>query len=254
MSPDHSTKNPVVFVHGLWLHAESWNPWIEFFRQNGYRAVAANWPGDAATTEATRRNAGAVAGYGVTEIADHLAGQLKAFERKPILIGHSFGGLLVQNLLGRDLASAAIAIDPAPIKGVPELPLSALKSAFPVLGNPFNFRRAVSLTEPQFRFGFTNAVPEQEARALYAKYAMPAPARPLFQAATATFNLNSATRVNVANATRGPLLLISGAEDNAVPPVLVRSALRVYGKSPAVTEFKEFAGRGHSLTIDSGWR
>jgi len=254
MSPDHSTKNPVVFVHGLWLHAESWNPWIEFFRQNGYGAVAASWPGDAATTEATRRNAGAVAGYGVTEIADHLAGQLKAFERKPILIGHSFGGLLVQNLLGRDLAAAAIAIDPAPIKGVPELPLSALKSAFPVLGNPFNFRRAVSLTEPQFRFGFTNAVPEQEAKALYTRYAMPAPARPLFQAATAMFNPNSATRVNVANATRGPLLLISGAEDNAVPPVLVRSALRVYGKSPAVTEFKEFAGRGHSLTIDSGWR
>ncbi len=254
MPPDNSTKNPIVFVHGLWLHAESWNPWIEFFRQNGYGAVAASWPGDAATTEATRRNAGAVAGYGVTEIADHLAGQLKAFERKPILIGHSFGGLLVQNLLGRDLAAAAVAIDPAPIKGVPELPLSALKSAFPALGNPFNFRRAVSLTESQFRFGFTNAVPEQEARALYARYAMPAPARPLFQAATATFNPNSATRVNVANATRGPLLLISGAEDNTVPPVLVRSALRVYGKSPAVTEFKEFAGRGHSLTIDSGWR
>jgi pimeloyl-ACP methyl ester carboxylesterase len=137
---------------------------------------------------------------------------------------------------------------------VPELPLSALKSAFPALGNPFNFRRAVSRTEPQFRFGFTNAVPEQEARALYARYAMPAPARPLFQAATATFNPNSATRVNVANATRGPLLLISGAEDNTVPPVLVRSALRVYSKSPAVTEFKEFDGRGHSLTIDSGWR
>jgi pimeloyl-ACP methyl ester carboxylesterase len=254
MSLDHSPKNPIVFVHGLWLHAESWNPWIEFFRQNGYSAIAVSWPGDAATTEATRRNAGAVAGYGVTEVADHLAGQLKAFERKPILIGHSFGGLLVQNLLGRDLAAAAIAIDPAPIKGVPELPLSALKSAFPVLGNPFNFRRAVSLTESQFHFGFTNAVPEQEAKALYAKYAMPAPARPLFQAATATFNLNSATKVNVANVSRGPLLLISGAEDNTVPPVLVRSALRVYSKSTAVTEFKEFAGRGHSLTIDSGWR
>ncbi len=254
MSSTNSTKSPIVFVHGLWLHAESWNPWIEFFRQNGYDAVAASWPGDAATTEATRRNAAAVAGYGVTEIADHIAEQLKAFERKPVLIGHSFGGLLVQNLLGRDLAAAAIAIDPAPIKGVNELPLSALKSAFPVLGNPFNFRRAVSLTEPQFRFGFTNAVSEQEARELHAKYAMPAPGRPLFQAATATFNPNSATKVNVANATRGPLLLISGAADNTVPPVLVRSTLRAYGKSLAVTEFKEFAGRGHSLTIDSGWR
>jgi pimeloyl-ACP methyl ester carboxylesterase len=254
MSPNKSTKNPIVFVHGLWLHAESWNKWIEFFRTNGYEAVAANWPGDAKSTAATRANAEAVAGYGVTEISDHIAKQLKAFKTKPILIGHSFGGLLVQNLLGRDLAAAAIAIDPAPIKGVPELPLSTLKSSFPVLGNPFNFKRAVSLTELQFRFGFTNAVPEQEARELYAKYAMPAPGRPLFQAATATFNRNSATKVNVANATRGPLLLISGTEDNTVPPVLVKSTLKAYRKSPAVTEFKEFPGRGHSLTIDSGWR
>ena len=254
MSPTTSTRSPVVFVHGLWLHGESWNNWIKFFGENGYEAVAASWPGDAESTQATRMKGDAVAGYGVTEIADHIAGQLKAFQQKPILIGHSFGGLLVQNLLGRDLAAAAIAIDPAPIKGVPELPLSALKSAFPVLGNPFNFKRAVSLTEKQFRFGFTNAVPEQEARELYAKYAMPAPGRPLFQAATATFNPNSATKVNLANTTRGPLLLISGAEDNTVPPVLVRSTLKAYRKSTAVTEFKEFPRRGHSLTIDSGWR
>ncbi len=254
MSPNNSARAPIVFVHGLWLHGESWNHWIEFFRENGYEAVAASWPGDSDTTEATRRNGNAVAGYGVTEIADHIAGQLKAFGRKPILIGHSFGGLLVQNLLGRDLAAAAIAIDPAPIKGVPELPLSALKSSLPVLGNPLNFKRAVSLTESQFRFGFTNAVSEQEAKELYAKYAMPAPGRPLFQAATATFNPNAATKVNLTNATRGPLLLISGAEDNTVPPVLVRSTLKAYRNSAAVTEFKDFPRRGHSLTIDSGWR
>jgi pimeloyl-ACP methyl ester carboxylesterase len=247
-------SNTIVFVHGLWLHAESWNKWLEFFRENGYDAIAASWPGDSATAEATRRNPDAVAGYGVAEIADHIAAQFKQFEHKPILIGHSFGGLLVQNLLGRDLGAAAIAIDPAPIKGVPELPLSALKSSFPVLGNPFNFRRAVSLTEQQFRFGFTNAVSEQEARELYTTYAMPAPARPLFQAATATFNPNSATKVNVANAKRGPLLLISGAEDHTAPPVIVRSTLKAYRNSTAVTEFKEFAGRGHSLTIDRGWR
>lgn len=253
MSPNTSVKIPVVFVHGLWLHAESWNPWIEFFRANGYEATAASWPGDSESTEATRRKPEAVAGYGVTEIADHIARQLKALDRMPILIGHSFGGLLVQNLLGRDLGAAAVAIDPAPIRGVPELPLSALRSAFPVLGNPFNFNRAVSLTEAQFRFGFTNAVSEQEAHELYAKYAMPAPGRPLFQAATATLNPNSATKVNVANETRGPLLLIAGAADTTVPPVLVKSTLRAYGKSKAVTEFKEFGGRGHSLVIDSGW-
>ena len=254
MSAKPSTKHPIVFIHGLWLHAESWNNWIEFFRANGYEAVAASWPGDAETTEATRRNANGVAGYGVTQIANHIARQFEAFDQKPILIGHSFGGLLVQNLLGRDLAAAAVAIDPAPIKGVPELPLSALKSSFPVLGNPFNFKRAVSLTEEQFRFGFTNAVSEQEAKELYARYAMPAPGRPLFQAATATFNPSSETKVNLTNATRGPLLLVSGLADNTVPPVLVKSALKAYRKSPAVTEYKEFPDRGHSLTIDSGWR
>lgn len=254
MSASQSATHPVVFVHGLWLHAESWKNWIEFFGAHGYEASAASWPGDSETTEATRRKPDAVAGYGVHEIADHIAGQIKGLTKKPILIGHSFGGLLVQNLLGRDLAAAAVAIDPAPIKGVPELPLSALKSSFPVLGNPFNFNRAISLTEPQFRFGFTNAVPEQEAQELYAKYAMPAPGRPLFQAATATFNPNSATKVNLANTTRGPLLLISGAEDHTVPPVLVKSTLKAYRNSSAVTEFKEFPGRGHSLTIDSGWR
>ena len=254
MSPDNSNKHAIVFVHGLWLHAESWNNWLEFFRANGYEATAASWPGDAATTDATRRNPAALAGYGVTEIADHIAGQLTGLPSKPILIGHSFGGLLVQNLLGRDLGAAGIAIDPGPVKGVSELPMDALKSGLPVLGNPFNFRRAVALTEAQFRFGFTNAVSEQEAHELYLKYAMPGPGRPLFQVATAMFNPNAANKVNAANATRGPLLLISGDQDHTVPPVLVKSTLRVYSQSQAVTEFKEFAGRGHSLTIDSGWR
>ncbi|MEP7356822.1 MAG: alpha/beta hydrolase [Anaerolineales bacterium] len=254
MSQNYPAHPPIVFIHGLWLHAESWNNWQEFFGQNGYETSAASWPGDAATTAATRQNPAALAGVGVTEIAEHIAAQVKAVGRKPVLIGHSFGGLLAQNLLGRALGAAAIAIDPAPIKGVPELPLSALKSALPVLGNPFNHGKAVPLTEAQFRFGFTNAVSEQEAHELYTRYAMPAPARPLFQAATAMFNPNSATRVNTANATRGPLLLISGEQDNTVPPVLVKSALRVYSKSAAVTELKSFAGRGHSLTIDSGWK
>ncbi|TMA27388.1 MAG: alpha/beta hydrolase [Deltaproteobacteria bacterium] len=249
-----TSKPAVVFVHGLWLHAESWNKWLQLFRESGYEAVAASWPGDSATTEATRKNAAAVAGFGVAEIADHIAGQLKAFSRKPVVIGHSFGGLLAQNLLGRDLAAAAIAIDPAPVKGVRELPLSALKSSFPVLANPLNFKRSVALTEHQFRFGFTNAVPEPEAKELYAKYAMPGPGRPIFQAATATLNPKSATRVNLENASRGPLLLIAGEKDNTVPPVLVRSTLRAYSKSQAITELKEFPARGHSLTIDSGWR
>jgi pimeloyl-ACP methyl ester carboxylesterase len=254
MPAERATGNPIVFVHGLWLHGDSWHEWMDFFQQRGYDPIAARWPGDSETTEATRSNAGALAGHGVAEIADYIAGQCRTLVRKPILIGHSFGGLLVQNLLGRDIGAAAIAIDPAPIKGVPELPLSALRSAFPVLRNPLNVRRAVSLTEKQFRYGFANAVPEPEVKDLYAKYAVPAPGRPLFQAATAALNPNAATKVNTANPSRGPLLLISGGADHTVPPVLVRSTLKVYRNSGAVTEIKEFAGRGHSLIIDGGWR
>jgi non-heme chloroperoxidase len=254
MPPEAPTRRTIVFVHGLWLHAESWSPWLEFFRQQGYDTVAASWPGDAATAEETRRNPTAVAGYGVREIAEHVHHQFSALGHKPILIGHSFGGLLVQNLLGRNLAAAAIAIDPAPIRGVWQLPLSALRASFPVLGNPFNRTRAVSLTEAQFRYAFANAVPEREARELYARCAIPAPGRPLFQAATATFNPWSATAVDTANPERGPLLFTAGLDDHTVPPVLVRSAMRRYRRSPASTELKEFGHRGHSLTIDSGWR
>jgi len=247
-------KHPVVFIHGLWLHAESWKPWMDLFRANGYEVTAAGWLGESGSTEATRENPGTLVGYGVKEIADHIAGQLNSFEKKPILIGHSYGGLFVQNLLGRGLGVAGIAIDPAPIQGVYQVPFSALKSTLPVLKNPFNLNRVVPLTEAQFRFGFTNAIPEPEARELYAKLHIPSPGRPVFQAATATFNPNAATKVNVSNPSRGPLLLISGLADNTIPPVLVKSTLRMYRKSKAVTEYMEFAGRGHSLVIDSGWR
>jgi pimeloyl-ACP methyl ester carboxylesterase len=254
MSTPASNQPPVVFIHGLWLHAESWQPWVNLFRQSGYETHAASWPGDGATADAIRKNPSSVAGYGVAEIADHIANQFKAFAQKPVLIGHSMGGLLAQNLLGRGLACAAIAIDPAPIKGVYQLPLSAIKATLPVLGNPFNFLRAVSLTEAQFRFGFANAVSPQEAHDLFVKYAMPSPARPLFQAGTATFNPFAETKVDVNNSSRGPLLLVSGLSDNTVPNLLVRSTLKLYRKSSAVTDYKEFAGRGHSLIIDSGWR
>jgi pimeloyl-ACP methyl ester carboxylesterase len=254
MSTPKSNRPPIVFIHGLWLHAESWQPWVDLFHQNGHETLAASWPGDSTTTETTRMSPSSVAGYGVAEIADHIAKQFKTFAQKPILIGHSMGGLLAQNLLGRGSARAAIAIDSAPIKGVYQLPLSVIKATLPVLGNPFNFQRAVALTEAQFRFAFANAVSPQESHDLYVKYAMPSPARPLFQVGTATFNPFSETKVDVSNSSRGPLLLVSGLADNTVPNLLVRSTLKLYRKSSAVTEYKEFAGRGHSLIVDSGWR
>lgn len=253
MTSAHGSSRVVVFVHGLWLHAESWTPWVARFREAGYEPVAASWPGDAGTVEATRKHPGALAGWGVDDVVEHVARQFPVSAPRPILIGHSFGGLVVQKLLGQGRGAAAIAIDPAPIHGVWQLPVSALRAAFPVLGNPLNYGRAVALTEPQFRYAFANAVPAAEAQELYARHAIPAPGRPLFQAATAAFNPAAATRVDVANATRGPLLVTAGSADHTVPPVLSHSTVHQYRHSSASTDFFEFAGRGHSLTIDSGW-
>ncbi len=177
---------------------------------------------------------------------------IKTLAEPPILIGHSFGGLITQVLLGRGIAAAGIAIDPAPVKGVWQLPFSALKASFPVLGNPFNLKKAISLTFEQFRYGFANAVPEEEARILFDRWTIPAPARPLFQAATASF-AGSETKVNTANTTRGPLLITGGEKDHIAPPVLGKASLKKYNGS-VVTEFRLFEGRGHSLIVDHGWR
>jgi hypothetical protein len=184
----------------------------------------------------------------------HFAEIVGALDAKPIIIGHSFGGLLAEKLLGQDLAAAAVAIDPAQIKGVLPLPLAQIRAALPVLGNPANLHRAISLTVKQFRFGFGNELSEEESDDLYEQWSIPAPARPLFQAAAANFVLHSEAKVNTANEQRGPLLLISGKQDHTVPDVTTRSTLKQYRDSTAVTELRQFEARGHSLTIDSGWR
>jgi len=245
---------PVVFIHGLWLHATSWDPWMDLFRQAGYAPTAPGWPGDSDTVEETRRDPSKVAGQGIDDVVDHYAQVIEGLGAKPIVIGHSFGGLMVQRLLGQDLAAAGIAIDPAPIKGVLALPLSALKVASVALRKPANRREAVSLTAEEFRYGFGNALPAQESADLYDKWAIPSPAKPLFEAATANFSPRSPAKVNTTNKTRGPLLLIAGGHDHTVPAAIVRSTRKLYHKSPAVTDLREFNDRGHSLTIDHGWR
>lgn len=249
-----TSPTPVVFVPGLWMHAESWKNWVDLFACAGYEPNAQSWPGVPATIADARARPEAMAGTGITEIAEHYAEIIGGLASKPIVIGHSFGGLIAQNLLGRGLASAAVAIDAAPIKGVLPLPLSTLRSSLPVLGNPANRNRTVALTAAQFRYGFGNAVSASESAELYQRWAIPGPGRPLFQAAVANFFPNSAARVNTHNATRGPLLLIAGEKDHVVPPVVTRATLKQYRQSIAVTELKEIRGRGHSLVIDSGWR
>lgn len=248
------TQTPVVFVHGLWLHATSWNPWLDLFREAGYDPVAPGWPGEPDTVEEARAHPEYVANVGINDATGHYADLIETLPQPPIIIGHSFGGLIAEKLLGQGVGAAAIAIDPAQIKGVLPLPLSQLRAGLPALGNPANLHKAISLSRKEFRFGFGNALTEVESDALYDRWTIPSPARPLFQAAAANFVMHSQAKVNTGNETRGPLLLVSGLEDHTVPDVVTRSTLKQYRESAAVTELKQFEGRGHSLTVDSGWK
>jgi non-heme chloroperoxidase len=247
-------NRPVVFVHGLWLHSTSWGPWEQLFREAGFEPVAPGWPGTSATVEETRRDPAKVAGYGIDDVVEHYAQIIRALSGRPVVIGHSFGGLVAQRLLGQDLASAAVAIDPAPIKGVLNLPISALRVASIALRSPANRKLAVSLTAEQFRYWFGNALPDKESAELYEQWAVPSPGRPLFEDARANFDPRSPAKVNTGNKTRGPLLVTAGGKDHTVPKAISTATRKLYHKSPAITDFVEFPDRGHSLTIDSGWQ
>src|ERR1700744_5761567 len=249
-----SGLHPVVFVHGLWLLPGSWQRWAEAFEEAGYIALMPDWPDDPATVAEANANPGVMAGKTVGQVADHFSAVIGQLERKPAVIGHSFGGLLAQILAGRGLSAVTVAIDPAPFRGVLPLPLSALKAAWPVLNKPSNRHRAVPLSYEQFRFAFANAVGEMEAQALYRDYAVPGSGAPLFQAAAANLNPWTEAQVDTLNQERGPLLVISGEKDNTVPWALANAAFRQQQANPGLTEIVEMLGRGHSLTIDSGWR
>ena len=245
---------PVVFIHGLWLLPSSWDRWATVFEEAGYTALTPGWPDDPQTVEEAKAHPEVFAHKTVGQVADHFGEVIGRLAKKPAVIGHSFGGLLAQIVAGRGLSAAAVAIDPAPFRGVLPLPISALKSASPVLSNPANRNRAVPLTYEQFRFGFANAVSEEEAKQLYDTFAVPAPGAPLFQAATANLNPWTEAKVNSQNPDRGPLLIISGEKDHTVPPAIANAAYKKQKRNEGVTEIAQIAGRGHALTIDSGWR
>jgi non-heme chloroperoxidase len=249
-----SKLQPIVFVHGLWLLPSSWDRWVKMFEEAGYTTLTPGWPDDPDTVEEANAHPDVFAHKTVGQIADHVEKVIHGLDRKPAVIGHSFGGLLVQILGGRALASATVAIDPAPFRGVLPLPFSALKSAWPVLGNPANRNRAVPLTFEQFRFGFANAVSEEEAHELYKTFAVPGSGVPLFQAATANLNPWTEAKVDTENPERGPLLIVSGEKDNTVPRSIAEASFKQQQGNSSVTEFIEMQNRGHSLVIDNGWR
>jgi non-heme chloroperoxidase len=249
-----SGRVPVVFIHGLWLLPSSWDRWATVFEDAGYATVAASWPDDPETVEEARANPAVFAKKTVGQVADHVGEVIGRLTQKPAVVGHSFGGLLTQIAAGRGLSAASVAIDPAPFRGVLPLPISALRSAMPVLANPANRGRAVSLTLDQFRYGWANALSEQEARQLHERFHVPGPGAPLFQAAMANLNPFTEAKVDRRSPDRGPLLIVSGEKDHTVPWAIANASFKKQRRNAGVTEIVEIPNRGHALTIDSGWR
>ncbi|MEU8614846.1 alpha/beta hydrolase [Actinoplanes sp. NPDC048791] len=244
---------PVVFIHGLWLLPSSWDRWADVFRAAGYAPITPGWPDDPETVAEANAHPEVFADKTVGQVADHYAEVIGKLDKQPAVVGHSFGGLLAQIVAGRGLSAATVAIDAAPFRGVLPLPISALRSAAPVLTNPANRHKAVPLTYDQFRYAFANAVSEEEAHELYETYCVPAPGAPLFQAATANLNPWTEVKVDTENPYRGPMMIISGEKDHTVPRSISDATYKQQLKNPGITEFAEIPGRGHALTIDSGW-
>ncbi len=247
-------KQPVVFVHGLYLLASSWDNWRTLFEERGYTTLAPGWPDDPEAVAVGNDDPEVFANKRIAQVTQHYAEAIQQLKRKPVVIGHSFGGLIAQQLADEGFSAVTVAIDPVGFRGVLPLPLAELKSGAPVLSNPANYHRAVSLTFEQFRYGFVNMLEEEEAHALYEKFAVPGSGVTVFQAAAANLNPWTEDQINTKNPARGPLLLIAGEKDHTVPMTVVKAAYTLQKKSSAVTEFHEMPNRGHSLTIDHGWR
>jgi pimeloyl-ACP methyl ester carboxylesterase len=243
----------IVLIHGLWMTALSWESWVNRYTDKGFRVIAKSWPGMDIDINELRRDPAAIATLGVTDVVDHYEKIIRELEQPPIIIGHSFGGLMTQILLDRGLGVAGVAIAPAPVKGIIFLPFSTLKVSFPALANPANNHRAVPLTPEQFHYAFMNNLSEEESLKVYNRYAVPGPDHVLFQGAFANFNPHAATAVNFENSERAPLLLISGGKDRVSPASVVEANFKLYHQSSAITEYKEFPERMHYTLGQAGW-
>jgi pimeloyl-ACP methyl ester carboxylesterase len=250
-----SGTTPVVFIHGLWLLPSSWAPWGDFFKKAGYAPLMPDWPDDPETVEEARANPDVLAKKTLKQVADHAAEVIGGLNKKPAVMGHSTGGLLAQMIADRGLSAATVAIDPGPFRGVLPLPVSTIKVSAPILTNPLNRGRAVTLSFDQFRYGWTNAIEsDDEAKRLYDEFHVAGSAVALMQMANANLNPWTEAKVDTKNPDRGPLLIIDGEKDHTVPWAIANASYKRQKRNPAVTEIKQMSNRGHSLTIDSGWQ
>ena len=249
-----SGKTPVVFIHGLWLLPSSWDRWVGLFEENGYAGLTPDWPDDPVTVEVARAEPEVLAKKTLKHVADHTAEVIGGLDKKPAVMGHSTGGLLAQILAGRGLSAVSVAIDPGPFRGVLPLPFSTLKVSAPVLRNPFNRGRAITLTFDQFKYGWANALDDEEAKRIYDEFHVAAPGVALMQMAYANLNPFTEAKVDPKNPDRGPLLILDGEKDHTVPWAIANAAYKRQRRNEGVTEIERVPNRGHSLTIDHGWR
>ncbi|MFL5607021.1 MAG: alpha/beta hydrolase [Gemmatimonadaceae bacterium] len=253
-SSEATEADTIVLIHGLWMTSLSWEKWTAHYQQRGYKVIARSWPGLDGDIDELRRDPSAIAGLGITEIVDHYEAVIRELDRPPIIMGHSFGGLMTQILLDRGLGAAGVAIASAPVKGVLLLPFSTLRASFSILSNPLNNHRASRLTEEQFHYAFANLLDDEESKQVFDRYAVPGPDHLLFQAGLANFNPHAVTTVDFQNDTRAPLLLIAGDSDHISPTSVVKANFKLYRKSKAVTDYKEFTNRSHYILGQDGWQ
>jgi pimeloyl-ACP methyl ester carboxylesterase len=249
-----SGRTPIVLIHGLWLLPSSWNNWVEYFDQEGYAALTPDWPDDPETVEEARANPQVLAKKTLKQVADHTQEVIERLQKKPAVMGHSTGGLLAQLIADRGLSAATVAIDPGPFRGVLPLPVSTLRVSAPILRNPLNRSKAITLTLDQFKYGWGNALSDEETKQLYETYHVAAPAVALMQMANANVNPWTEAKLDPKNPDRGPLLIMDGEKDHTVPFAIANASYKRQSKNEAVTEIVTIPNRGHSLTIDSGWR
>ncbi|MFL5688029.1 MAG: alpha/beta hydrolase [Chloroflexota bacterium] len=249
-----SGRMPVVFIHGLWLLPSSWDRWTEVFEGAAYAGVKPDWPDDPESVEAARAEPELLARKTLKQVADHTAQVIDALDKKPALIGHSTGGLLAEMLAGKGLSAVTVAIDPGVFRGVLPLPFSVLKGVGPFLVDPRTRGRAITLTFDQFKYGWANALDETEGRELYDTFHVAGSGVSLAQMGSANLNPWTEAKVDTKNPDRGPLLIIDGEKDNTVPWAIANAAYEQQKQNPGVTEIVKVPNRGHSLTIDHGWR